>query len=598
MLTSWSDTLLNILTQLTGAGGAMAPVLDNGALKATFYLFLFLFLRVRFKTYGHQQERLLMWGFWFGFLTQLFGLGIHLSNNLGWTNPTTHAFSLSLSHTLHSVALITIAAGYTQSCLFDEKRWIGFLKIGLAATLLISLFINWQWLNQSATYPAKDFNQINFSWLFHINTSIWLSLAIFIIAIKKNTKAASLIMIALSLFFTNEVLQALALISPSHQHSVFIPLSGLSYFFALAILTYDYLKNSVEERLSHTTALAKSEAKLNAMLKTINDPIWLKDPTGVFLACNAASERVYGAKEADIIGKTDYDFVDKATADSFRENDLLAIKKGAASINEEWMTFADNGQRILVETTKTPMFDQTGNLLGVLGIAHDITNRKAMETQAKQYELIVNSASEAIISKTINGVVTSWNAGAEKMFGYTAEEMIGKSTLALFPKGLQRENNYIQAKILNGDHIPAFDTIRLHQSGRTIHISTSMSPILDEKGTVAGISEIASDNTEHITADQNFKRLSGLYKALSEINQAIVRMEHEAELFPLVCRCAVDYGGLSMAWVGVLDPKDNRINPVAMYGEHLEYLDGIYISANASIKEGQGPGGKSNGGHC
>ncbi len=78
----------------------------------------------------------------------------------------------------------------------------------------------------------------------------------------------------------------------------------------------------------------------------------VKDPTGVFLACNAASERVYGAKEADIIGKTDYDFVDKATADSFRENDLLAIKKGAASINEEWMTFADNGQRILVETTK------------------------------------------------------------------------------------------------------------------------------------------------------------------------------------------------------------------------------------------------------
>ena len=108
-----------------------------------------------------------------------------------------------------------------------------------------------------------------------------------------------------------------------------------------------------------------------------------------------------------------------------------------------------------------------------------------------------------------------------------------------------------------------------------------------------GTAEIASDNTAHINDQQHIKRLSGLYQALSEINQAIVRSEHEDELFALVCRCAVDYGGLDMAWVGTLDPEDNQIKPAAKYGKHTEYLDAITISADASRLDGQGPAGTS-----
>jgi PAS domain S-box-containing protein len=116
-------------------------------------------------------------------------------------------------------------------------------------------------------------------------------------------------------------------------------------------------------------------------VQTIPDLIWLKDIDGVYLACNRMFERFFGAKEADIIGKTDYDFVDKELADFFREKDRTAMAAGKPSSNEEWITFADDSHRALLDTIKTPMFNVEGELIGVLGIARDITDRKRSEEE-------------------------------------------------------------------------------------------------------------------------------------------------------------------------------------------------------------------------
>jgi PAS domain S-box-containing protein len=98
-------------------------------------------------------------------------------------------------------------------------------------------------------------------------------------------------------------------------------------------------------------------------------------------------ERFFGAKEADIVGKTDYDFVDRELADFFRAHDRKAMLAGGPSINEEWLTFADDGHRALMETIKTPMRDNAGQLIGVLGIARDITaNHQFQEKLAAQIE--------------------------------------------------------------------------------------------------------------------------------------------------------------------------------------------------------------------
>ncbi|MCU7890560.1 MAG: PAS domain S-box protein [Candidatus Thiodiazotropha sp. (ex Ustalcina ferruginea)] len=124
----------------------------------------------------------------------------------------------------------------------------------------------------------------------------------------------------------------------------------------------------------------------NTIINNLPDLIWLKDPDGIYLACNERVEELFGESEADIVGKTDYDYVDTKLADFFREDDRNVIANRAPSINEECITFANDGHRELLETTKTPIFDNNGKLIGVLGIGHDITERREAEEKLKQSE--------------------------------------------------------------------------------------------------------------------------------------------------------------------------------------------------------------------
>ncbi len=133
--------------------------------------------------------------------------------------------------------------------------------------------------------------------------------------------------------------------------------------------------------------LEEERIRLRTLVSTIPDLIWLKDADGVYLACNPMFERFFGAKEADIVGKTDYDFVARELADFFRAHDRNAMLAGGPTVNEEWITFADDGHKALLETIKTPMHDSAGALIGVLGIARDITaNHQYQEQLAAQVE--------------------------------------------------------------------------------------------------------------------------------------------------------------------------------------------------------------------
>ncbi|RUQ29225.1 MAG: PAS domain S-box protein [Candidatus Competibacteraceae bacterium] len=139
------------------------------------------------------------------------------------------------------------------------------------------------------------------------------------------------------------------------------------------------IHTDITERKRVEAALERERGFLKILIQTVPYLIWLKDPEGVYLACNPRFERLYGAKEAEIRGKTDYDFVDRELADFFRENDRAAIAASKPSISEEELIFANDGHRELVETIKTPMFDAEGQLVGVLGVARDITEYRRHE---------------------------------------------------------------------------------------------------------------------------------------------------------------------------------------------------------------------------
>jgi len=180
-------------------------------------------------------------------------------------------------------------------------------------------------------------------------------------------------------------------------------------------------------------ALQASEARLRTLIDTLPDLVWLKDTQGVFLFCNKRVERLLGAGEIDVVGKTDYDFMDRERADFFREKDQAAMAAGHACVNEEELTFADDGHRELVETIKTPMVDDQGNIIGVLGIARDITNRKRFEERIRlseeKFSKIFAMAPDVIaITRLKDGKIIDVNIGFEETTGWKREEVIGRAT--------------------------------------------------------------------------------------------------------------------------------------------------------------------------
>ncbi|MBT4287723.1 MAG: PAS domain S-box protein, partial [Deltaproteobacteria bacterium] len=137
-------------------------------------------------------------------------------------------------------------------------------------------------------------------------------------------------------------------------------------------------KRTIDLARSENT-LRESEARLRTLLNTIPDLVWLKDQHGTYLACNPRFELFFGQSEENIIGKTDYDFVDKDLADFFRHHDKKSMAVEEPCMNEEEVTFASDGHHEFLETLKTSMHDVDGQVSGVLGIARNITERKQTE---------------------------------------------------------------------------------------------------------------------------------------------------------------------------------------------------------------------------
>lgn len=197
-----------------------------------------------------------------------------------------------------------------------------------------------------------------------------------------------------------------------------------------AVLGWFY---DVTDSMQTEIALRKSSAELNALIQAIPDLIWLKDTDGVYLLCNQSFERFFGAKEADIIGKTDYDFVDKAQGFFFRANDKKAILAGKPRINEEWLNFADHSYQGLFETTKTAVHASDGSVIGVLGISHDITERNIAENALRIAATAFESQEGMMVTDDKTNILRV-NSAFMTITGYTSEEVISK-TPALLSSG-------------------------------------------------------------------------------------------------------------------------------------------------------------------
>lgn len=182
----------------------------------------------------------------------------------------------------------------------------------------------------------------------------------------------------------------------------------------------------ITDRKTVEKELQAKEAHLSTLIRTIPDLIWVKDVNGVFLTCNKMFEDFFGAPAEKITGKSDYDFVDKELADFFRKNDINAIEAGKPTSNEEWVTFASDGHRALLETIKSPMYDSKGAIIGVLGIGRDITDRKNAEEKLREsetkYRNLIETMPDGVYRSTPEGRFVEVNPAMVKLLGYNSKE--------------------------------------------------------------------------------------------------------------------------------------------------------------------------------
>lgn len=238
-----------------------------------------------------------------------------------------------------------------------------------------------------------------------------------------------------------------------------------------------------------------ASARLAAIVESSDDAIISKDLNGVITSWNDGGEQIFGYTADEAIGKP----VTMLMPEDRRNEEpgiLKRIRKGERIRHYETVRMHKDGRLIDISLTVSPIFDEQGRVIEASKIARDITQRRREQIEIEKLAAIVDSSSDAIITKDLDGVITSWNSGAEAVFGYTASEAVGQHVTMLMPPDRVDEEPGILSRIRSGQEVDHYETIRRRKDGRLINISLSVSPISDANGRIIGASKIARDITE------------------------------------------------------------------------------------------------------
>ena len=247
--------------------------------------------------------------------------------------------------------------------------------------------------------------------------------------------------------------------------------------------------------------LKEERRRLRTLIETIPDLVWLKDPDGIYLLCNPKFERFFGFRESEIIGKSDFDYVPEELAQFIRQKDKEALEANRPVTNTEWITYADDGHRELVETIKTLIYGLDGKIIGILGIARDITAHFLAENDLRKFMMGIENSSDAIFITDVNGTIEFINPAFEKIYGFSRSDALGK-TPRMLKSGLIPPEAYKQFwnTLLAGKPVKG-EIKNKTRDGRIIDIEASNNPILDEKGNIVGFISINRDITERKQAE-------------------------------------------------------------------------------------------------
>ncbi|WP_245473930.1 PAS domain S-box protein [Bradyrhizobium zhanjiangense] len=254
-------------------------------------------------------------------------------------------------------------------------------------------------------------------------------------------------------------------------------------------------------------------ADLEAILKSLPAAIYTTDPEGRITFYNETAAELWGVRpelhRSEFCGSWKLYWPDGTPLPHDQCPMAVALKERRAINGQEAAAERPDGTRIPFLAYPTPLFDEVGELVGAVNMLVNISGRKSAELASQRLAAIIESSDDAIISKDTNGIITSWNGGAQRLFGYCEHEVIGKPVTILIPCDRQDEEPAILSRIRRGERIEHYETIRRRKDGSLVDISLSVSPILDSSGNVVGASKIARDISDRRRAEEQKNLLLG-----------------------------------------------------------------------------------------
>ncbi|GAB2806800.1 hypothetical protein GCM10027043_02120 [Ferruginibacter profundus] len=321
----------------------------------------------------------------------------------------------------------------------------------------------------------------------------------------------------------------------------------------------------ITERKVAEEKLRQSEEKHRALIENISDGIVLVDEDWKIIYQSPSVERIAGYSIEDRNGKTAMDFIHPDDVQLCIDQYESSRTSPGISVQSQYRTRHKMGHYIWIEVfLMNLLHDKSVNAYVV--VYRDISERRKAEEQQLLISSIVNSSDDAIISKSLDGYLTSWNKGAEKILGYTYDEMVGQHISRIIPTDLLKEEDEILAGIRLGKLIEHFETKRVRKNGDLIDVALTISPIKDIMGNVVGASKILRDITEQKRAAEIIKQSEANYRQLFDLSPASMWVvDYETRKFTQVNKASIKNYGYSAEEFANM--TIDNISPVTSDGE-------------------------------
>ena len=267
--------------------------------------------------------------------------------------------------------------------------------------------------------------------------------------------------------------------------------------------------------------LHESREKYRTMVEEIHDMIWLIDAEGQFKYVSPRCVTMLGYHPEELIGHMPFEFFSFEDANHFRDIFARNIIERKELHLIETHTRRKDGSVIVLESSAIPYYTKNGTLLGYRCVSRDITEIKKGEEVQALLAAIVTSSDDAILSEDLHHLITTWNRGAERIYGYSREEMIGTDSHTIIPDEEMGAYCDIIRNVIKGEHVEHFNTFRIKKDKNLVEISLSLSPILDHRGHIVGIATIARDLTKQRETEKAL---------LAYITETAIRLKNPVEL--------------------------------------------------------------------